>query len=122
MQFKDLIIKAAEVKAVYDQYNELTAGKPWSRENVAEGLIGDVGDLMKLVMAKEGLRQMDGVDEKLAHELADCLWSIIVLADLYNVDLENSFVETMNKLDADVKSRIASLLAGREAPPFSEGR
>jgi len=51
MQFKDLAVKAMQAKAAYDKYNQTLVGKTWNRENIAEGLIGDVGDLMKLVMA-----------------------------------------------------------------------
>lgn len=107
MQFKDLVVKAMQVKSAYDKYNQATTGKAWSRENVAEGLVGDMGDLMKLVMTKEGLRHISQVDEKLAHELSDCLWSIIVLAELYDVDLEQSFIKTMDELEADVESKLS---------------
>ena len=100
MQFNDLIRKAKEVRQVYERYEKDVLGKTWNRENIAEGLVGDVGDLMKLVMAKEGLRQIDNVDEKLAHELSDCLWSIIMLAELYDIDLERSFLKTMDEITA----------------------
>lgn len=70
----------------------LTAGrKEWTREQVMQGFVGDVGDLMKLVMAKGGAREIAEVDQKLGHELADCLWSILVLARLYQVDLAKEF-------------------------------
>jgi NTP pyrophosphatase (non-canonical NTP hydrolase) len=32
-------------------------------------------------------------------ELADCLWSVMVLADAYDVDLESAFVRTMGELN-----------------------
>jgi NTP pyrophosphatase (non-canonical NTP hydrolase) len=35
----------------------------------------------------------------LAHELADCLWSIIVIADEAGVDLEKAFFETMKEIE-----------------------
>lgn len=70
-----------------------------------EGFVGDVGDLTKLIMAKEGLREVENVDEKLTHELSDCLWSILVFADKYNVNLEDSFMKTM----AEVENRIKQL-------------
>jgi NTP pyrophosphatase (non-canonical NTP hydrolase) len=54
---------------------------------------------MKLIQAKEGIRVAGNIDEALAHELSDCLWSVIVLADKYGVDLESSFNRTMNELD-----------------------
>ena len=58
---------------------------------------------MKLVVAKEGMREVENVDDALAHELADCLWSVIVLANKYNVDLEQSFVRTMDELEERIQ-------------------
>ena len=63
------------------------------------GLVKDVGDLASLVQAKEGIREVEDVDAALAHELADCLWSLIVLADRYGVELEHAFTATMDELD-----------------------
>ena len=65
------------------------------------GFVGDVGDLSKLIMAKRGLRGPtdDDIDEKIAHELADCLWSVCILADKYNINLEAAFSKTMNELE-----------------------
>lgn len=105
MQFEDLVIKALEIKDVYGKYEEKTYGKRWTKENTAEGFIGDVGDLMKLVLAKQGVRQMEEVDKKIAHELSDCLWSIIVLAQFYDVDLESSFLQNMDELKSFIESK-----------------
>lgn len=60
---------------------------------------------MKLVMAKQGLRKMDDVDAKLRHELADCLWAILVIADEVGVDLEEAFGETIKEL----RTRISTI-------------
>lgn len=68
-----------------------------------------MGDLVKLVMAKEGVRKIQNVDEKLAHELADCLWSVLVLSDHYGVDLESAFVKTMGKIEKEIKEKQKSL-------------
>ena len=81
--------------------------RAWTREEVMRGFVGDVGDLMKLVMAKAGARPIAELDAKLAHELADCLWSVLVLAKLYNVDLEKEFFATMKEIEAKL---------GRESP------
>jgi len=66
------------------------------------GFVGDVGDLSKIIMAKHGLRDMDDIDDKLAHELSDCLWSVLVLAAKYDVDLASAFMETMDRLEASI--------------------
>ena len=78
---------------------EAKGRRAWTREEVMQGFVGDVGDLMKLVMAKAGTRPIADVDKKLAHELSDCLWSVLVLAKLYEVDLENEFLATMDGLE-----------------------
>lgn len=35
----------------------------------------------------------------LVHELADCLWAVLVLAERYEVDLESAYVDTMDELE-----------------------
>ena len=105
MEFQELINKAVEVRSVYEQYEKEAFGKTWTKENFAEGLVGDVGDLMKLVLAKQGVKQIDDVDEKIAHELSDCLWSIIMLAKLYDVNLEESFMKNMDELKTHIKNK-----------------
>lgn len=79
------------VHALYDRLNLRDRGRTWSREEFMLGFAGDIGNLAKLVMVAEGARSMlTGSDARVAleHELADCLWSVLVLAKLYNVDLE----------------------------------
>ena len=75
-------------------------GREWSTEELTLGLVGDVGDLAKLVQARAGVRGIDEVEAKLAHELADILWSVIVIAERCNVDLAPSFAATMDEIEA----------------------
>jgi NTP pyrophosphatase (non-canonical NTP hydrolase) len=92
-----------ELRARLSAKETQQAGRPWTREEVAQGFVGDVGDLMKLVMVKQGLRATkDGVDEQLAHELSDCLWSVLVLAELYHIDLEAAFLRTTSEIEAQL--------------------
>ena len=72
-----------------------------------QGFVVDVGDLMKLVMAKSGVWQVEDLDAKLAHELADCLWCVLVLSRMYGLDLEKEFTKTMDQLDAQIRSEMA---------------
>jgi NTP pyrophosphatase (non-canonical NTP hydrolase) len=52
-----------------------------------------VSELMTIV-------EQDMVDrKKLSHELADCLWSILVIARKLDVDIERAFWTTMGELD-----------------------
>jgi NTP pyrophosphatase (non-canonical NTP hydrolase) len=99
MEFKELIAKAKETQKIIDALTESKGCKPWGLAERTQGFVGDVGDLNKLVMAKNGYRKYEDLDKKLAHELADCLWSIIVIADEAGVDLEKAFFETMKEIE-----------------------
>lgn len=99
MEFENIIKRALEVREKYGQYEREKSGREWMGPEILQGFVGDVGDLSKLILAKEGRRDIQDVDAKLAHELSDCLWSIIVLADKYDVNLEQSFLKTMDELD-----------------------
>lgn len=99
MNFQQLIEQAREIRRKYATFETKRNGREWTSEEIALGFVGDVGDLVKLIQAKEGIRSAENVDEALAHELSDCLWSVIVLADKYGVDLEAAFIKTMGELD-----------------------
>lgn len=100
MKLQEIIERARNIRRKYAEFETARNGREWTGEELALGFVGDVGDLMKLIQAKEGIRPADNVDEALAHELSDCLWSVIVLADKYGVDLEASFSRTMDELDS----------------------
>jgi NTP pyrophosphatase (non-canonical NTP hydrolase) len=99
MDFQTIIDRALAVRKLYEEKERQLYGAPWTREEIMLGFVGDVGDLAKLVLAENGKRKIDNSREKLGHELADCLWSVIVLAKMHNVDLEQSFFETMDQLE-----------------------
>lgn len=102
MELKQLIQKAVEIREKYKELELKKYGKQRTNGQIAQGFVGDVGDLMKLVMTKEGIRDIENVDEKLGHELADCLYSVFVLANNYGVDLEKSFLKTMDELETRI--------------------
>ncbi|WP_367325362.1 MazG nucleotide pyrophosphohydrolase domain-containing protein [Streptomyces sp. HUAS ZL42] len=112
MELGELQRQAVRIHDLYDELNRRERGRVWSREDFMLGFMGDVGDLAKLVMAEEGVREVKGGRAALEHELADCLWSVLILAHRYDVDLEEAFRRTMAELDASISAR----LAGREEP------
>lgn len=103
---KDLQKRALEIKQKYSELNEANGQQAWNNRDIALGFVADVGELAEYVMAKENLRHVDDVDAKLAHELSDCLWSILVLSAKYDIDLSAEFEKTMQSLE----ERIAGAL------------
>ena len=99
MEFKALIQRALTIRGRFAGYEVRTYGREWTTEELALGLMKDVGDLAMLIQASEGVRQVTDLDKALGHELSDCLWSVIALADRLGVDLETAFTQTMDELD-----------------------
>jgi NTP pyrophosphatase (non-canonical NTP hydrolase) len=97
-----LIRRALEVRQEYAELEKEKHGRSWTTQEIVLGLVGDLGDLAKLVMAAEGMRSIPDARQKLAHELADCLWSILVLSRLYGIDLEAAFLRTMDQLEGHI--------------------
>jgi NTP pyrophosphatase (non-canonical NTP hydrolase) len=97
--------RALAVAAKYKVKNQQDNHEAWDATAYMSGFVGDVGDLSKLVMAHTKLRDIPDAEAKLAHELSDCLWSILVLAHELNVDIETAFAGTM----AELESRLADI-------------
>ena len=87
------------VRRLYEKKEKQLYGSQWSIEELTLGFVGDVGDLAKLILAENGRRDIADSRAKLEHEFADCLWSIIVLSKLQSVDLEKSYMDTMDTLE-----------------------
>lgn len=100
VEFSDMRKRAYAIHALYQEIQKSEAGHTWSASDTMLGFVGDVGDLAKLVMAQEGLRSSSqDVQERIRHELSDCLWSVIVLAKQLDIDLEEAFKKTMDQLE-----------------------
>jgi NTP pyrophosphatase (non-canonical NTP hydrolase) len=102
-----LQLEALKVKDLYDEMNLKQRARTWTNEEFMLGFVGDVGDLAKLVMAQEGAREMPGGLGALGHELADCLWSVLVLSHVYGIDLVGEFQHTISMLTTHIQSQIA---------------
>ena len=99
MEFQELATRAEEIRQKYRAYNAARGLKPWTAAEYAQGLAGDFGDLSKLILAKNGFREIENSDEKLRHELGDCLWSLFAIEHALNIDLEESFLGTMREIE-----------------------
>jgi NTP pyrophosphatase (non-canonical NTP hydrolase) len=99
MEFSEILQKSREVREAYAAGNE----KQWTSAEYMQGFMGDVGDLSKLLMAKNGFRPSKESDPAIAHELADCMWSILIMADELGINLEQTFMDNMNELKEKIQ-------------------
>lgn len=101
MKITDLQKKALEIREKYKTLETKKSGKEWSDEDLVRGFLKDVDDLLQLVKNK-------GDKEKIAHELSDCLWSVLVLSSKLGVDIEKSFLENMEKLGKIIDGEVTN--------------
>lgn len=109
MKFDEAAKLALSVRSDYEKLETSLYGRCWNKEELALGFVGDVGDLCKLVLADSGIREIAEHKSKLAHELSDCLWSLFVLADKCDIELEASFIETMQALKSHISDKLNTL-------------
>lgn len=107
MEFSKINKRALEIREKYKKYETKATGKPWNYVDLTQGLVIDIGELLKLITIKAGIRKSDGksVDADIAHELSDILWATLVIANELNVDIEKEFFKTMDVLDDNFKKQ-----------------
>jgi len=99
MNFQKMTDRALKIFTYYAESDKKRLGHEWPRGEYVKALIGDLGALAKLTMAKDGLRDIENVDIKLCREFADILSALIYLAYKYEINLENAFYEGMDELE-----------------------
>ena len=99
MEFQKLVNRAMDLRGQYEKKETELYGTPATDEEIAQSFLGDVNNLVKLIMAENGKRTIAHSKEKLEAQLAHCLWSVIVLTKMRSIDLEQSFMETMDRLE-----------------------
>ena len=89
--------RALEIKRKYDQQERDRNRQPWDAVKLTRDFKKDVSELLTIV-------EQDIIDrKKLRHEIADCLWSVLVIAQKLDLDIERSFWTTMEELDQRFK-------------------
>lgn len=106
MKFKELEDSALKLNELYEKLETKLYGRAWTTEELALGFVGDIGDLAKLIQANAGIRNIEDYRSKLGHELSDCLWSVIVLANKCGIDLEVEFAKNIKGLMARVSKEL----------------
>jgi NTP pyrophosphatase (non-canonical NTP hydrolase) len=106
MKYRELEESALKLNELYEALEIELYGRVWSTEELALGFVGDIGDLAKLIQANAGIRNIDNFKAKLGHELSDCLWSVIVLANKCGIDLEAEFSKNTKELMAYVSKEL----------------
>jgi hypothetical protein len=63
MNFQDIKKRAIAVRKLYAEHEMKKYGRHWTDEEIALGLVGDTGDFMKLILAKNNIRAISDADK-----------------------------------------------------------
>jgi len=77
---------------------DLERGKSWTPFVMVTDLLEEAGEVAAVVKGLEGFKppEKPKTKEMLATELSDLLYIILVLAEHYGIELEESFLQTVN--------------------------
>jgi len=100
MDLQKIIHRAMDLRRQYERKETELYGTPSTSLEISQGFAGDVNNLVKLVMSEHGQHRIANSKEKLEAQLAHCLWSVVVLAEMHKVDIATAFMEAMDRLEA----------------------
>ncbi len=109
MLIDEMQARAVQVRGHFAEFERESYGTEWTVEDLVLGLMKDIGDLAEIVQRLEGKRvsQSRSAKADLEHEISDCLWSLLVIADRYHVDVSTAFDRTMNELDTWLQNQLS---------------
>ncbi|MCI9552898.1 MAG: hypothetical protein HFE94_05115 [Acutalibacter sp.] len=105
-------LRFAEMQEMYSgivkRFNKIE-GQPWQAQGAMIELTKQVGELAKQVMLKEKYYAWTGdeeeVKERLGNEMADVIAQVMRLAEYYQIDLEQAFIEAREDEENYLRSR-----------------
>jgi len=85
---------------IFREINEkldVIRGKGWNPFVIVTDILEEAGEVASIVKGLEGFKppEKPKTKEMLATELSDLLYGVFVLAEHYNLNLEESFVKTV---------------------------
>lgn len=116
MALAELTCRSVEGRIRFAAIEPARGGTPWSRAELAQVFLGEVGALMKRVRAKEGRREgPPDLEAKGEHEWADGCWSVLGGAEADGVDLERALA---TRMDGVGRTRAVGAASRPERRPF----
>ncbi len=99
MSFKDLTKKTKKISAGFPEKFQWTA-----RERFVD-LVEEVGELANAILIHEKKKPKSGLHygNSIADALCDILFDILLLADLYNIDLDTEYPAMLERLTKRIK-------------------
>lgn len=100
--------QALAVRSLYEVLEERFNGKTWSLHELMIGFSNDVGHIGRLLLAHDGTWDIEGDPRaELEHKLAESMWWTFVLADKLGIDMNEAYVQTMDRIRTGLVATVA---------------
>jgi NTP pyrophosphatase (non-canonical NTP hydrolase) len=100
MELQKIVHRAMDLRRQYAIKETELYGTPFTAVDIAQGFAGNANNLVKLIRAGRGEREIVKSRDQLPAQFAHCLWVVGVLAQRQKINLEAAFMEAMNRLEA----------------------
>lgn len=109
MSLDEIITRSILIQQKYSDKNLKYGHKEWQLEDYMAGLVKDIGDLSKLIMVKNNLRDTEGdLEQSLKHEIGDCFWSLIIICHKLGITPEEAIITMLGDLDKRLSNEVSS--------------
>lgn len=80
-------------------------GKEWSKEARLIDLMEEVGELSNAILVKEGYKNKKRAKAELEDSLCDVLYELLILSELYGINLEKEYTDMLKRLEKRIKQK-----------------
>jgi NTP pyrophosphatase (non-canonical NTP hydrolase) len=98
MDIKELTQKALRIRHLYAEQNAAAGRKQDTAHEVIMEFVSDLGDLSRYITQGDRDGKVFDKKEQISRELAECLGHILVLAQEYDIDLEEAFAKESGRV------------------------
>lgn len=99
--------RAAAVRRMYEVLERHQNGDIWTLHEMLLGFSHDATAIGRLVLAHDGTWGVAGdIDAQLQHKLAESIWWVLVIAERLDIDIDNAFTETMDRIEAGLRPSV----------------
>ncbi len=78
-------------------------GEPWGIYQRFNDLVEETGELANAIQVKEGWKTKNRAKAELVDSVCDVLYSILLVADHYEIDLEKEYPKVLGELKQRIK-------------------
>ena len=71
----------------------------WSIYQRFNDLVEEVGELANAIQVKEGWKSRKRSKAEIVDSVCDCLYSILCIAAIYDIDLDKEYQKVLNEID-----------------------